>query len=67
MYSKPAAGAGRVDSNSVPELRKKVFPVSAAVIELVEVTFSTRVSVSAAAFNSATVAVKLVVPSFNVP
>ena len=38
-----------------------------AVIELVEVTFSTRVSVSAAAFNSATVAVKLVVPSFNVP
>ena len=56
-----------MDSNSVPELRKKVFPVSAAVIELVEVTFSTRVSVSAAAFNSATVAVKLVVPSFNVP
>lgn len=39
-YLRPAAGAGSVDTNSVVELRKNVFPDSAAVITFVAVTFS---------------------------
>ena len=67
MYSKPAAGVGRVDTNSVLELRKKVLPDSAAVIVFADVTLSAHELTSAAAFTSATDAARLVVPSFKVP